>query len=695
MSDELRGISVLVTRPSHQADNLVKLIESHGGEALRFPALQIEENTNRDAVLATIGNIADYDIAIFISINAVNNGVQYLPAQGKRPLLAAIGPSTARALVEAGFRNDIKATRGFTSEALLREPAFKDVANKKIVIFRGSGGRALLGRELEERGAKVTYAEVYRRDRPEGLDPEIESRIAAGTVDLITATSAETLVNLFELAAESTVTSLKRTRLVTASDRVVKKAAALGFEQDALLADGPDDQALVDAILKWRAASNSDIATGTTMTEPSPHGQDAPTFDGEKPQITAVEDVSQPDSGDGQTTAGKRVVEPVEKPAPAVAATPARRGGGALSLLAILLSLAALAASGYLWWEQRQAGRALAEAQSATSNLLASTQQEIDSLGGRLDESLSRVSSLDAARGRLQSGIEDLRGGVEALTARVQGAEQSIDSISGVSTSARNTWIRAEVEYFLQVANSRLQMARDPDSALAALQAADDRLKSLGDPGLFRVRQELGGEIAALKAMPRPDMEGIAHTLNSLATRVEELPLNNASPDNYKDVAEAVRPEGASALDRATATFKGAFTSMFTIKRTDAEATPLLSSDEEIYLKRNLELQLQTARLALLRGEAANYIESLRTARNWVQTHFQTDAASVRSTIATLTELEKEDISPSAPDISGSLRLLRLATPSEAPAPVQPPAESVAPQAPTDNAAATDDEVAA
>ena len=200
MTEPLEGLVVLITRPGHQADELARLIADAGGEALRFPTLEIDANIDRDAVAAELGDITQFDIAIFISTNAVTHGVSMLPeTPGGTPLVAAIGPSTARALTDAGYAPDIRATRGFTSEALLLEPAFENVAGKRIVIFRGVGGRAMLGRELQRRGAEVVYAEVYRRDRPVQMDGYIGAQLAAGAIDAVTATSAETLVNLYEL----------------------------------------------------------------------------------------------------------------------------------------------------------------------------------------------------------------------------------------------------------------------------------------------------------------------------------------------------------------------------------------------------------------------------------------------------------------------------------------------------------------
>ena len=425
---------------------------------------------------------------------------------------------------------------------------------------------------------------------------------------------------------------------------MVKKAAALGFERDALLADAAGDEALVRALVDWRRAEPATVATDSTMSK--------------------AEVPTQTDDADEAVTPAPAAATPVP-PAPAAATTKAARGGRLGSALAILLALAALGVSGWLWWQGEQEVDDEGDARLlATDAAIDDLREAIARLDSKLDENGARVADLIGSRGRTDGRIDDVADDIASLGSRVQSVEKSVDDVRGVSASARDNWVRAEAEYYLQTANSRLQLARDPDAALAALLAADDRIGSLGDPSLYRVRQTLGAEIEALRAVPRPDVEGIAHTLNGLASRVDEMPIANSSEDLLRDDGSA-EIEGDTAMDRFRSTMAGVLGDIVSIRRTEADVAPLLSRDEEFFLRRNLELQLQTARLALLRGDEANYRESLRTARGWVQRHFVADASVVQSALETLTRLEAEDIAPALPDISGSLRELRRAAPSE------------------------------
>ena len=69
---ELAGTSVLVTRPRHQAEDLCRLIEAHGGEAVRFPAIEIKRTINPTAMIAALTTVTDAHVAVFLSPNAAD-----------------------------------------------------------------------------------------------------------------------------------------------------------------------------------------------------------------------------------------------------------------------------------------------------------------------------------------------------------------------------------------------------------------------------------------------------------------------------------------------------------------------------------------------------------------------------------------------------------------------------------------------
>ena len=67
----LTGLTVLVTRPAAQCAVLCAEIERQGGSAIAFPAVEIEPV----AVQAAVSS-ADYDLVVFVSVNAVEHGAR-------------------------------------------------------------------------------------------------------------------------------------------------------------------------------------------------------------------------------------------------------------------------------------------------------------------------------------------------------------------------------------------------------------------------------------------------------------------------------------------------------------------------------------------------------------------------------------------------------------------------------------------
>ena len=260
---ELHGLRVLVTRPADQAGPLCRLIVEAGGEALRLPTLDIRDPDPRDAarMIAVSEALESYDLAVFISVNAVTRGMEFIQARRAWPAtvkVATVGASSARALARYGLGVDLVPAHQFNSEALLALEELQDMRGKRVVIFRGNGGRDVLRDVLIKRGAEVDYVEVYRRVCPV-IDPDdIAHFWQPGAVNLITVTSNESLQNLYEMAGSQGQPLLREMHLVVISQRQVVLAAELGFSHKPLVAANAGDEAILAVLLDYASARGAE-----------------------------------------------------------------------------------------------------------------------------------------------------------------------------------------------------------------------------------------------------------------------------------------------------------------------------------------------------------------------------------------------------------------------------------------------------
>jgi uroporphyrinogen-III synthase len=246
----LTGLSVLVTRPQPQAGTLAEAIRLLGGEAIVFPAIAIEP--------VAVPMVDTADLVIFVSLNAVEHGISRLRrSEGTR--VAAIGRATAAALTAAGWPADIIPANDFTSEALLAHPDLNLTPGLKAQIVQGIGGRDALHQELQRHQVEVDILEVYQRTRPA---PDLAALTALERqwddtgIDVVTATSVETLHNLHQLLSATGRRLLGATALLALSPRIAAAAAELGLRGECVLAQ-PDEQSMLGALARWRTRARN------------------------------------------------------------------------------------------------------------------------------------------------------------------------------------------------------------------------------------------------------------------------------------------------------------------------------------------------------------------------------------------------------------------------------------------------------
>jgi len=356
----------------------------------------------------------------------------------------------------------------------------------------------------------------------------------------------------------------------------------------------------------------------------------------------------------------KEIVAEESPPEPDTIEAPGKSGSGTIAWLALLLSLVAAVGIGYMLVQDWRAQRAADESSSSLVDLRNRMASSSDSLSN-LDRGIAELAEADAlTSAELETMRQDVGARLQlldSLPSRLSNIENSMASLQGISAGARNTWLVAEAEYYMQIANAQLQLAGNPQLATLALGMADERVTQLSDPALTEVRRAISNELAALEIMDKPDIEGITLTLASLARVVDSLPLRQIIESDAGDDAE-IDPD-LSGIDRAWASVKGAVSGLVKVTGPDQTAIPLLTPDAVYFLRTNLALQLQAARLALLRGEQAVFQQSLDDAAAWLEQYFDADSAQVGSALETIDEIRSGMFAITTPDISQSLRLLR------------------------------------
>jgi uroporphyrinogen-III synthase len=213
-----------------------------------FPLLDISPPADPRSLQASLAHLADFDLAIFISPNAVQYGMGSIQQAGGLPAgmrVATVGQGSAKALRDAGVAEIIAPQNGSDSEALLALPPLQNVQGWKVAIFRGDGGRELLGDTLRQRGATVEYLTCYQRSKARQSIDALRNPLP----DAITLSSSEALTHLWEMLDTSAKAQMARVALFVPHARIAALAGQQGW-QNVHLTPGGDD-GVVSGLVAW------------------------------------------------------------------------------------------------------------------------------------------------------------------------------------------------------------------------------------------------------------------------------------------------------------------------------------------------------------------------------------------------------------------------------------------------------------
>jgi uncharacterized protein HemX len=319
----------------------------------------------------------------------------------------------------------------------------------------------------------------------------------------------------------------------------------------------------------------------------------------------------------------------------------------------MIVAVIAMLIAAALWWQYRQFYVALSTDDALLLDGLEDTraslrrlEDEIQTIRGELSASEAEVNALN----------DDL----EALPVELRALGRRVEALQGGEIDARDAWLREQAEYYLVLANIELRLGRRVGNAIAALELADDVLRELGDPDLVDARSALAEELQDLRAVPQPDLEGVAANLGGLMNRVPDLPMRPASPNDFgapEPSLDDVEPGLGRLLERT----RGAVTSIVRIERQEEPVGRVLTESERRLVRHQLTLELQMARTAALERRQEVFRASLVAADEILNRDFDRSAQSIVETRVLLGELMRVELSPALPALGDSLTLLRNA----------------------------------
>ncbi len=588
---------ILITRPEGKGVALAEQLEQAGYQTSLFPVLNINYLTPSSTQLSPLINA---DKIIFISQDAVKALAQLKPDINIKAQFYAVGQQTADTIYEL-FGVRAATPKQFDSEGVLALKSLAQVDGSNIVLVKGQGGRPDIAKVLKERGAFLNNCVVYEREPVSDLISNWTDHWQSNNVHGIVITSNAAVDAIFTPLAAQQLQWLQQCHFYVASERI---AAYLQQQHVSLanihIAAGASDNAMFTCINQQGSSMSEQPKSITTENTTSTASSSA-----------SVK--NEPASVKNKPANDKQKVSKVAS-------------------LALLISLVVASGVGYEFYQKLNAGKAqntfvneLSEQNKLLQQELAVLKSSQVSLQQALFNSEEKVSEALA-----QSTLENQ----QALKNALQKAQQQGSSLNP-----------QEVTSLQRMAEFKLWAEKDYQGASAVLKRLDGLLSE--HPGTIELRQSIMQDIQTLDSLKPVATEAIYLQLNSVLNRIDELVFNAVNlPEEPREVDENALSEDINDWQQNISnSWNKIVDSFITIRRHEGIAIePLLTDQERNLINQRIKLNIAQAQDALLSKQASIYFNALSEAKRLIGEYFKQDDAATKSTLNTLSKLEKEPL---------------------------------------------------
>ncbi|HIP81774.1 MAG TPA: hypothetical protein EYH16_05120 [Leucothrix mucor] len=302
-----------------------------------------------------------------------------------------------------------------------------------------------------------------------------------------------------------------------------------------------------------------------------------------------------------------------------------------------------------------------------------SKKTRVAALEKNLNENLvDSKEHLDSAMSELRSIQDSTQHIAETVYTQVVTLTKQQATVKIQSPSIED-WSLGEVHFLLQTAVQRFNLKQDKQGAISAFKLADTLLVERGSLALLPVRKQISQDIAAIKQYAAVDVTALSNQINTLLNQLKPLPANSKvnatviellptkninkanSPDNNKqpNPIEAKKHNQESLVTRVRKTINDAVV----IRKYNK---PIISEMDTVAKERIyqlLSLRLETLRMMLFQSDDENYHQQIQRLKTLILDYYpEKQNTAVQKQ---LDQLNTVNLSPSLPDISKSLKLLK------------------------------------
>ena len=155
-----------------------------------------------------------------------------------------------------------------------------------------------------------------------------------------------------------------------------------------------------------------------------------------------------------------------------------------------------------------------------------------------------------------------------------------------------------------------------------------------------------------LKATKTVNRDELISQLDALKHQVEKLPLN--LPEVSKAAAIETKNDQSGFWQPVKESW-GQIKQLMIIRHHDKPVEPLVTPLQDVYLKQNLQLQLEEASLAVLYRDPDLYRSSLQKINAWVKQFFNPRDKATQTFLETIHQLSQVNIETASPNVFGKL----------------------------------------